>query len=96
MECIKIINQKRKQLKTSLLFIILTVLCFAQNDKGYIDMHGGKPDSLSGKMGDFSSNMNLNENPFAKKTNDQHIPIDKIGTVKEVEEPKEKKTKGNK
>ncbi len=92
MACTKTINQKRKQLKTSLLLILFTIMGLAQDKQGYIDMHGGKTDSLSGKGG-FSSNMNLTQNPFAKKTDDQHIPIEKIGTINEIkEQTKQKET----
>lgn len=84
-------------MKKIVFLAFITLSLFAQDKnyqgKGYIDMHGGKSDSISGK-GNFSSNMNLTDNPFSKKADDQHIPIEKIGTLEE--ETKTKKQKDNK
>lgn len=84
-------------MKKFLFLIFITLSLFAQEKnyqgKGYIDMHGGKSDTISGKGG-FSSNMNLTDNPFAKKADDKHIPIQKIGNLED--ETKMKQQKDNK
>lgn len=52
-------------MKSSLIILLFSVFCFAQNSTGYIDMHGGKSDSLMNQNSGFS-NKSMVQSPFSK------------------------------
>jgi len=80
-----------KRFKTVTLIVFLSSFAFAY-EKGQIDMHGGKGDSMiqnKGFSNSFNSLGDKKQENKEKTNNEKFIKVDKIEEIKELKEKNE-------